>query len=216
MILQAGGLAGFLGKDSSSYLMKALKLLTHRAFKGFKILIEDMKEVDINSLNELKSNIALGYCIRDRFENFLFHGSFYKFEEGFLSKFSELINQNDYEGASKILSKLDGAYAFVLYNDNSLIYGRDPLGLKPLYIGRASNIIGVASEIKALQASGLTQIELVKPGYLFKESFDSQKSFIIKEIKFHSINESFENAIENTLKLICKSLECRVNNKAIL
>lgn len=55
---------------------------------------------------------------------------------------------------SNELSKLDGDFAFILYDKTKrvIVSGRDPVGLKPLYIGysKSGNPIAFSSEIKAL------------------------------------------------------------------
>ena len=47
--------------------------------------------------------------------------------------------------------KLDGMFAFVLYDGQDVIVARDPLGIKPLYEGRKDDLVLFASEIKALE-----------------------------------------------------------------
>lgn len=58
----------------------------------------------------------------------------------------------DYWGIEKGLSKLRGMFAFALYDqqDRSLLLGRDPFGIKPLYVGYAPGLIVFGSEPKAL------------------------------------------------------------------
>ena len=53
----------------------------------------------------------------------------------------------DKQGA---VSQLDGMYAFILRDGDDLYVGRDPLGIKPLYMGRRGGGWCFASEIKAL------------------------------------------------------------------
>ena len=54
------------------------------------------------------------------------------------------------------LPRLNGMWAFVIYDRrNRLIFGsRDRFGIKPLYYSRTASVIQLASEIKALRASG--------------------------------------------------------------
>jgi len=54
------------------------------------------------------------------------------------------------EGKSS-LPRLDGMFAFVLYDGQDVIVARDPLGIKPLYQGSKDNLLFFASEIKALE-----------------------------------------------------------------
>ena len=59
------------------------------------------------------------------------------------------------------LSKLNGMWAFVLYDRrNRLVFGsRDRFGVKPLYYSRNASVIQLASEIKALRASGYVETD---------------------------------------------------------
>jgi asparagine synthase (glutamine-hydrolysing) len=52
------------------------------------------------------------------------------------------------EGA---VSRLDGMFAFVVYDGRDIFVARDPLGIKPLYQGRKNGCLFFASEIKALE-----------------------------------------------------------------
>lgn len=56
-------------------------------------------------------------------------------------------------GIDKLLKKIDGMYAFTIYdkNENSLLICRDRVGIKPLYFSSINNQIAWASELKALQ-----------------------------------------------------------------
>jgi asparagine synthase (glutamine-hydrolysing) len=60
------------------------------------------------------------------------------------------------EWGRECLSKLNGMWAFVIYDRrHRLIFGsRDRFGVKPLYYSRTSDVMQFASEIKALRASG--------------------------------------------------------------
>lgn len=50
------------------------------------------------------------------------------------------------------VARLDGMFAFVLVHEDGLIAARDPIGIKPLYMGRIDQGLCFASEIKALAA----------------------------------------------------------------
>ncbi|MEE2746103.1 MAG: asparagine synthase (glutamine-hydrolyzing) [Pseudomonadota bacterium] len=57
---------------------------------------------------------------------------------------------------SRMLDKLRGMYAFVIWdcNKRTLFIARDPFGIKPLYIADNGRTIRVASQVKALLAGG--------------------------------------------------------------
>ncbi len=55
------------------------------------------------------------------------------------------------------VERLDGMYAFAYFRaaGQELLLCRDPLGIKPLYVGRGRGVLMFASETKALMATGL-------------------------------------------------------------
>ncbi len=70
------------------------------------------------------------------------------------------------------VAHLDGMFAFVLVHEDGLIAARDPLGIKPLYMGRIDEGLCFASEIKAL-ANVAVDIEEFPAGQVF----DSRSGF---------------------------------------
>lgn len=64
------------------------------------------------------------------------------------------------------LSRLEGMYALAFYNarDHVLTLARDPLGIKPLYLGRLADGFLFASEVRALLASRLIRPTLDQRG----------------------------------------------------
>jgi asparagine synthase (glutamine-hydrolysing) len=65
------------------------------------------------------------------------------------------------------ISRLDGMFAFVLATPDRIIAARDPLGIKPLYMARIGNGLALASELKAFDGLGLSEVEAVDPGAMF-------------------------------------------------
>ena len=64
------------------------------------------------------------------------------------------------------VARLDGMFAFVLVHEDGLIAARDPIGIKPLYMGRIDDGLCFASEIKAL-ATVTDDIEEFPAGQVF-------------------------------------------------
>lgn len=67
---------------------------------------------------------------------------------------------------SEMTGDLDGMFAFAIADNDRLVLGRDPIGIKPIYVGRAGDGWRFASEMKAL-AGDVQSIELVPPGHVW-------------------------------------------------
>ncbi|MEM2226218.1 MAG: asparagine synthetase B [Candidatus Bathyarchaeia archaeon] len=76
----------------------------------------------------------------------------------------ELLGDGGLERFERLLAQAEGAYAFAALRGDSLILGRDPLGLKPLYFGGRDGVFAAASEAKALWAIGIANAESFPPG----------------------------------------------------
>jgi len=86
---------------------------------------------------------------------------------------SESILRGFQRWGDRVVEKLDGMFAFVLIDDHGhVVAARDPLGIKPLYMGRVDGRLAFASEIKAL-ADVAEDIEEFPAGHVY----DSRKGF---------------------------------------
>ena len=65
------------------------------------------------------------------------------------------------------IAKLDGMFAFVLATPERVIAARDPLGIKPLFMARLGEGLVFASELKAFDGLGLSEVETIDPGVMF-------------------------------------------------
>ncbi len=70
-------------------------------------------------------------------------------------------------GELRWITKLDGMFAFVLATPERIIAARDPLGIKPLFMARIGNGLAFASELKAYDGLGLSEVEAIDPGAMF-------------------------------------------------
>lgn len=74
------------------------------------------------------------------------------------------------EWGPKLLPRLNGIYAFAVWDERggvdaaTLWLARDPLGVKPLYVGRAPGMRWFASELGAARAVGLVDSALSRQG----------------------------------------------------
>lgn len=89
----------------------------------------------------------------------------------------ERVNTNSVEEAiMKTTEKIKGAYGLVIASPRKLIGVRDPLGLKPLCIGKKGNAYIITSESCALTSIGATFVRDVEPGEIVTITKDGLKS----------------------------------------
>lgn len=73
-----------------------------------------------------------------------------------------------WDAAMETLPTLQGAFCFVMMDERSIYAARDPLGLRPLSLGRLPNGFCVASETCALDIVGAAFVRDVEPGELIR------------------------------------------------
>jgi asparagine synthase (glutamine-hydrolysing) len=79
------------------------------------------------------------------------------------------------EAGPAMAHDLDGMFAFAVADYDRLVLGRDPIGIKPIYMGRSGSGWRFASEMKAL-VGRVDQLELVPPGHVW-DSVDGLSRF---------------------------------------
>ncbi len=77
------------------------------------------------------------------------------------------------EEGEQSVSKLDGMFAFVVYDGTDILVARDPLGIKPLYYSQKDGCIFFSSEIKALDSMADTIYEFPAAHY-----YSSQRGLV--------------------------------------
>ena len=83
------------------------------------------------------------------------------------------------EAVKRVAGKLKGGYALIIMSPRKLVGVRDPLGLKPLCLGKTKNGYILASESCALTVNGATFIRDVEPGEIItitKDGYESDMS----------------------------------------
>lgn len=63
---------------------------------------------------------------------------------------SETILHGYRKWGSDVVNRLDGMFAFVMTDGDRLLAARDPIGIKPLYMGRIDGALAFSSEVAAL------------------------------------------------------------------
>jgi len=80
------------------------------------------------------------------------------------------------DAITKVMKDIKGAYSFIVMTQKKLIAIRDPLGMKPLCIGKLDNSYVVASESSAIDAVGGKLLRDVNPGEIVIIQEDGLKS----------------------------------------
>lgn len=80
---------------------------------------------------------------------------------------SETISHLFSSAEPRWIAKLDGMFAFVLATPDRIIAARDPLGIKPLFMARIGEGLAFASELKAFDGLGLSDVETIAAGAMF-------------------------------------------------
>ncbi|MFH1661633.1 MAG: asparagine synthase-related protein [Candidatus Falkowbacteria bacterium] len=115
-------------------------------------------------------------------------------------------------GPKKILTELNGMFAFVVYDNKNknFFVARDPIGIKPLYYAKSKDgQIYFASEVKELsQFDNILNIQQLNPGHYLENSLRQKEYFKLeRERKFAD-----EKFVEKKLrKLLDEAVKIRVN-----
>jgi asparagine synthase (glutamine-hydrolysing) len=123
---------------------------------------------------------------------------------------SESVLQGFIKWGDKIVDELDGMFAFVLIDaDGSLVAARDPLGIKPLYMGRIDGRLAFASEIKAL-VDVAQDIEEFPAGHVY----DSRTGFrqYYKVPAPHAVDRGEEETLAAVRATLIDSVEKRLRS----
>lgn len=147
---------------------------------------------------------------------------------------TEVILKGYVQYKEKILDKLEGIFAFMIYDGSNIFIGRDRFGVKPIFYTKVNDNFLFASEIKALLKNDLVKPIIDKnslqellalgpsktPGSgIFKNIYElrpahylkyEQNKIIIKrywQVKEEEFNDTFEECTKNVNKLLTDSIK---------
>ena len=108
-------------------------------------------------------------------------------------------------GIDKTINELDGVFSFIIYDHGTIIIGRDPIGVRPLFIGinNSKTKICFSSEIKAINEIS-DSIEPFLPGKYMIINKNSSPYYI----PYYNLNKNIviNNNLETGLQLVKDSL----------
>ncbi len=121
------------------------------------------------------------------------HNFFYGSEEEAIAYLlADSLKEKSVEKAVKYaMKKIEGSYSFTLMLNDRVFGLRDPLGIKPLCLGKIENGYIIASESVAIDVLGGEFIRDVEPGELIEITPDGYKSYKLIEEK-HKAHCFFE------------------------
>lgn len=111
------------------------------------------------------------------------------------------------EAGPAAVDRLEGMFAFALDVDGELLLGRDPLGIKPLYVGRLGDDVVFSSELGAFPA-GTIDVAAIAPGTIWSDRRGSHRYYAIPDpdpvdgdLAFHAgrVRAALDRAVERRL-----------------
>ncbi|MFT4581554.1 MAG: asparagine synthase (glutamine-hydrolyzing) [Gammaproteobacteria bacterium] len=123
---------------------------------------------------------------------------------------SESILQTCLRDGAGAVSRLDGMFAFVMARGgDQLIVARDPVGIKPLYVGRRGETFCFASEIKALLPY-VDEVREFPPGHVFDSKRGLRPYYTLPRATDELSNPA--NALEAIRKTLTRAIEKRLRS----
>ncbi len=112
------------------------------------------------------------------------------------------------EYQEQLFDKLDGMFAFVIYDKNKTTYlaGRDPYGIKPLYYSNIDDKFYFSSELKSLTKVNCSELKELLPGFFIKNGklqkwYLGIDNVVFKEnIEYELVKKKVKKLLENAVK----------------
>ncbi|MGB9741192.1 MAG: asparagine synthetase B family protein [Candidatus Bathyarchaeia archaeon] len=217
------------GEDAAEYAVRMLKTLAYRKAEAFGLAspsaVKIEKTVEGLAASNFNSPSIIGHAFSritpadkpqpTKLENaaLVFDGRIYptRLENSDAEIFAEKIQNNPVEEARKFMRKANGDFIFIIAQKDRLVAGRDPIGVRPLYLGENRRVMALASERKALWAIGIENAYSFPPGSLLiadKKGFKFLRVKTLRHTKFSGVIMHF--AAEKVTALLQRSVEERV------
>lgn len=216
------------GESAAQKVAEMLETLKHKGADAFGIASSDNLEVK-TSLEQLqtrdfKASAAVGHVLvkvlaEDKPQPItlekaamVFDGRIYQLQKLFDIDFVEgKFKTKREENAETLIRDFDGSFAFAIAEAERIIFGRDPMGLYPLYYGENENLFAVASECKALWKIGIEKTKSFPPGHI---ATANKKGVKIKPVRllrgFPTAPATLEDGAEKLQSLLEQSFKERV------
>lgn len=214
------GIAGVLRQPANGNVKSMIKKLSHRGPDGHGV--KELKNASIGHARLAILDVEGGHQPMQYEDTWIaFNGEIYnyrKLQAKYLSGES-LNTTSDTEVLLHLYKKfgpefvklLDGMFAFVIYQNGEYLLARDPLGIKPLYLGSGADAdrMYFASEIKAFE--GKVDVVKIFPAGHWYHSRSGWKRYY----KLTDTIRSFDGSEEIALPLIKSTLRNAVHKRLL-
>lgn len=89
---------------------------------------------------------------------------------------------------------LDGMFAFAIFDENTFMLARDPIGIKPLYYGFKNGNMYYTSELGAMSFAGLDEVHEFPAGHYYTPEEGFVRFYSVPEIEDHLLTDIEETS----------------------
>ncbi len=93
------------------------------------------------------------------------------------------------EKGSECVKELDGMFAFAIFDRDTFMLARDPIGIKPLYYGYVDNRLYFASELGAMSLAGVDLVYEFPAGHYYTPKEGFVEYYTVLEAQEHPITD---------------------------
>ncbi len=202
------GIAGCFGITDEKTINQMLDALTHRGPNDRGIHSGDQFTVGHTRLSIV--DVATGHqpiLSPDKKKGIIANGEIYNFKElktSLTSKYdfttksdSETVLALYQEKGPDCVKDLDGMFAFAIFDENTFMLARDPIGIKPLYYGYKDDMLYFTSELGAMSLAGVEEVHEFPAGFYYTPEQDFVQYYKVPQVQDHKMTH-----IDKTAKTI--------------
>jgi asparagine synthase (glutamine-hydrolysing) len=187
------GIAGCVGTADERTVNKMLDALSHRGPDDRGIHIADSMVLGHTRLSIV--DVAHGHqplLSEDERQGLICNGEIYNFREirqrlqatyrFRTNSDSEVILALYREKGPECVKELDGMFAFALFDDDTVMLARDPLGIKPLYYGYQNGTMFFSSELGAMSLAGVEEAHEFPCGHYYTAERGFVRYYVVPRV----------------------------------
>jgi asparagine synthase (glutamine-hydrolysing) len=217
------------GDNATPAVIEALKSLRFENSAGFGIASSSTltveKDIESLSTQNISSPAVLGYAFSKilpqhepqlaRLENatLVFEGRVYSATSRIpvAEAIARKMQHNRDKALETLLKEAEGDFSFLVAGPETVIAGRDPMGVQPLYYGENKVVAALAWNRRALWKLGIENAQSFPPGNM---AYVSHEGFRFKPVKTLVYSKPKPIAMEKAVVTLGKLLERSVRRRA--